>query len=1108
MPRAVRFFDWPAMISAGLPRYMWLNHINYRAARRLCAWFVLCLALFTYLLTIEPTASYWDCPEYVAVAVGLQPGHPPGNPLWMLVARFFINFAPAPEYRALAVNVMSAVCGALTVMLLFLTIEIFARRLLRPVSRHTSIVCLGSAMVGALAFCWSDSFWFSAVEAEVYAFSSLCTALLFWLALVYYEKRHEPHSDRYLILLAYLTGLTIGVHELNLLCIPALMLVVAYGLRRRLHWWQVLFTLLAGLAGIALVLYGIIPGFIALAQRVELLCVNTWGWSFNSGLLLTWVVVTVLLAGGAVWASAIQYSRHPRLLRVLRVGLWSVFMVLLGFSCYALIIIRSAAGPPLDTGHPADIFAFDNYFSREQYGKAPLLYGAPFTAQPMRLLEIENGDTILSRYALRHIGSNYVQGVVGMPPHVAGVYATPEQTERNRSLQARGGDFYHLSSHNYEREYPPELNMWFPRMHSHGESDITGYLNWIDADYEDMYEPDHITLAVDSAGNPVRLPYGSSSVDSRQVRPTYWQNTKYFLLYQCVYMYWRYFMWNYVGRQNDYYGHGEPDAGNFITGVDALDCLMLDVAAEAPANAGRGNKARNVYFALPLILGIAGLIYQVRCGSRGRRQALLITTLFVLTGIAIVVYLNQGPVQARDRDYAFLGSWYAFSIWLGLGTLAVYSILRRIIKHRPRLTAYLSVGLSMCVPLQTLSQTYDDHDRSGRTVTRDMAHNMLSSVGEQAIIIASQDNNIFPLWYMTEAEEYRTDVRIISAPYMSMGWYPDQWLRPMRKSRPVEMTAPRGLLVSDALSFISLGRDTTWTPAVEALKTLYTEGMKSFMANPRHNYPELKTPRVFMVYGSDTVRLDLARDMNGFRVNTLYRDELLTLDILATNAASPRPRPIYWTRSVGESLFKGALKPYLERVGTLLHFNPAAPGINARATGRIALSIYRYGTQPGCLTTGRLPYFDPVASDKLDELRSALIESARMLSATGSADDARMAVQLLTKVENEMPEALVPYYAIELEPEVYGVRRVPRYADPGLMAAEAYEAAGHTLADSTLIVKGRDLREHRMEALQEIDRYCMSMREGYRKFLTYRLSNLLKVLHPIPAPDTTKTLLP
>lgn len=1079
----------------------WLYDMNYRAARRLAAWGVLCVALLTYLLTLEPTASYWDCPEYISVATGLQPGHPPGNPMWMLAARFFVNFAPGPEYRALAVNVMSAVCASLTVMLLFLTIEFFARRLLRPVTRASSLLCLGASLTGALAFCWSDSFWFSAVEAEVYAFSSLCTALLFWLSLVWYEHRREPHSDRYLILLAYLTGLTIGVHELNLLCLPALLLVVAYGMREELPRWRIAVALLAGLGAIALALYGVIPGFMALAKRVELLCVNTLGMPFNSGLLITWTLVSVTLVGAGVWLNGACWRRR-RLLRLLRVGVWSLFMMLLGFSCYALLIIRASANPPLDSGHPADIFSFSSYFARDQYGSAPLVYGAPFTAQPMRLRTVEDGDTFYSRYAVSACEPRYVRGVPGMPHAVSGYFGTREDSMRNAALQARGGDWYQVSSHTFEKRYPPELHMWFPRMHSHSEGDVTGYFNWLDTDERTMTAPGHVTLAVDEDGDPVEIPSGRSPVQRHQVRPTYLQNLQYFTMYQCAYMYWRYFMWNFVGRQNDYTGHGEPDAGNFITGIDALDCLMLDVAAEAPANVGKGNKGRNVYFALPLILGLMGLGWQLCQGKRGRRQALLIAVLFILTGIAIVVYLNQGPVQARDRDYSFLGSWYAFCIWIGLGTLCVWSLVRICLPRHPRLQTYLSAGLALCVPVQMLSQTWDDHDRSGRTVTRDMAYNMISSVGNQAVIFSSQDNNIFPLWFATEAEGLRPDVRVISAPYMSLSWYPGQWLMPMRESRPLAMTAPRGLLASDMLGFVKMGSDTTWTLATEALRRLYSQGICDYMADPSQSYPLLETPRVYFVMEGDTVRIDLGRGASGRRFTLLDAGELLTLDIMATNAESPHPRPLYWTRPLGEEMFGGQLKPYLERIGTLQRLNPANPGLNARETARLALTAWRFGTRPGVLEGGKEPYFDPVAAHNLALFRSSLIESAKALSESGSRAEALMALTLLEKIERKIPATMVPYEAIPLEPEVFGLHRVPRYADEGLMAADTYLAIAATLDRPDLRGRGEALRENRLEELRAIDRYRNSLRESYRPFVTYRLEYLLYVLHPLPAPDT------
>lgn len=1081
-----------------------LGKMSYRTAKRLCAWGVLIVALLTYLLTLEPTASYWDCPEYISVAYGLQPGHPPGNPMWMLVARFFINFAPSTEYVALSVNVMSAVCSALTILLLFLTLEFFASRLLHSASRSAHALCIGASATGALAFCWSDSFWFSAVEAEVYAFSSLCTALLFWLSLVWYKHRHEPHSDRYLILLAYLTGVTLGVHELNLLCLPALLLVVAYGYKERLKWWQVVCVLFLGLVAIAAVLYGIIPGFIALAKVMELWCVNTLGMRFNSGLLITWISVLVLLGGTSLYLHYIKW-RHKRLLRICRLAVWSVLMVFIGFSCYAVVIIRAAANPTLDTGHPADIFAFEAYFNRDQYGTAPLIYGAPFTAPTQRQRTINaNGDTTYSRYALKKRNPIYVRGMEGMPPIASGVFHNSKDSAENARLHARGKDWYRINSYGFEKKYPPELDMWFPRLHSHSGSDITGYYNWLNCTDEDMYHPDKVTMAVDENGNPVNVPPNKIPGTDMLVRPTYMQNFQFFIVYQCAYMYWRYFLWNFVGRQNDYTGHGEPDAGNFITGIDAIDCLMLDVSADAPANAGKENKGRNVYFALPLILGIIGLIYQIRQGRPGRRQALVITMLFLLTGMAIVVYLNQGPVQARDRDYAFLGSWYAFCIWIGVGTLGLYSMLCRLLKRHNRTAVIISIILALCVPLQMLSQTYDDHDRSGRTVARDMPYNMLVSVEPQAIIFTSQDNNIFPLWYMTEVEGIRPDVRIISTPYISLTWYPTQWAMPVRDSKPIEMTAPTSLLCTDILNYVRLGSDSTWTPAVQALRTLYTDGIRDFTASSQSDYPILKTPRVFFTMGNDTIRINLSTDRDGLSYSLLDYYSLIMLDILATNASSENPRPIYWTHPLDTELFHGQLEPYMEEIGTLSRLNPASPGFNARRTAQLALNEYRYGTSPGVLESGRIPYFDPVSAHKMAALRTSLLKSADKLSESNNAEDSRIALALLEKIEKMIPEKMIPYEAFDIEPIKAGRVRIPRYEDEGLLTAKIYLKLATTLADPGLKTKGEELQQRRTRELHDIKKYRNSLRPSYRPFVTYRLEHMLYVLDPPPIPDSLR----
>ncbi|MBP3299335.1 MAG: DUF2723 domain-containing protein [Muribaculaceae bacterium] len=1064
------------------------KYILERTYRKLSFWIgmvVLAVGLLTYMLTLEPTASYWDCPEYIAVATGMQPGHPPGNPVWMLAARFFINFSPAPQYDALAVNILSGVCSALTVWILYLTILWMARRLIIREERITAdkaLISIGAAGAGALVFCWSDTFWFSAVEAEVYAFSSLCTALLFRLALVWYDRRREPHSDRWLILIAYLTGLSLGVHELNLLCLPAIAAVVIFGLYPRPGAARLTAGILLSLGAVALVLYGLIPGFMALAKAMELWCVNGAGLPFNSGLLLAWILVMGFLIAGAIRLPGCGLS--PRLARAVSVCLWSAAMLLLGFSSYAVIIIRANANPPLNTGNPSDIFAFANYFSREQYGKSPLLYGAPFTAEPLRERSWTTDSAgsrqpQFSRYRLTGHKAVYTRGAAAMPPTPRSQFATKEDSAENARLQRRGGDRYLIKEYTFRLAYQPELDMVLPRMHSHASDDVEGYYNWLGATEDDMYHPDSVTRAVDSLGNPVSVPGAEKWAAKPAFRPTYLQNLQYLTVYQCGFMYWRYFLWNFAGRQNDVSGHGEPDAGNFVTGIAPLDRAMLDNTSGAPAPDGRDNPGHNVYYFLPLLLGILGIAAQMRAGHEGRRQALAVTMLFLLTGIAIVLYLNQGPVQARDRDYAFAGSFYAFAIWAGLGAIPLCHWMQRLIR-RPLAGAAAGTLLSLAVPLQMLSQTADDHDRSGRTATPDMARDMLAAMSRDAIFFATDDNSIFPAWYMQETEGYRTDIRAISTPYLNSAWYHSQLVSHMRESSPIPLTLPREMLPLLRSPYISLrDSDLNWTPALPALRRLYTS-----LPDVRHDaYPVISTPRLFFTLGADTVFIDLRKADSGSLSRFCNIGSLLTVDMLATSAASPRPRDFYWTVSGGMLALGGQLKDKMEQIGNVSRLNPANPGLNADATGHLALDSYRYG---GAGNPSR-PYFDPVAAHQVSLLRRAILQSALILSERDNRHDALTARRLLEKCEAEMPARTVPYEGF------YDYDR-NHYTDEGLITAETWQRIGATLSDPSLSAKGDRLLAGRRDYLRCLAAFRDAMRPAYRPYITTRVDQQIQAL--------------
>lgn len=1105
------------------------------SARRLhlaLGWGILLVSLLTYLITLEPTISYWDCPEYVACAYGVQPGHPPGNPMWMLAARFFINFAPDISYVPLMVNALSAVCSALTVLLTFLATVILADGLLQstPCVKGVEATRIwlreGAGAVAAFALCWSDTFWFSAVEAEVYAFSALTTALLFWLALVWSRNASRPHSDRLLIALAYLLGVSIGVHELNLLCLPCLLLIVAFTRRGSLRPRSILWIMLVSVVTIALVLYGLIPGFTFLASRMELLCVNVLGMPYNSGTLIWWILVFCLLGAavaslndrgsrkrmivssvlfilatgcsglfffsGNVWVGVgltllsgawpLMQALAGRLnVRRIRIVLWSLGMVLLGFSSYAAVIIRASANPPLNTCAPADIFAFQRYFSREQYGKSPLVYGAPFTARPLRMRSwTVNADSSrtpqYNLYRLVKPREHVTRIIPGMPTAPRSAFATAADSARNAAL-IPGGHGYVTHKYNYDVDYPPEVCMWFPRMHSHAPYDVSGYAGWSGADTSSMLVVENPTLAVDSAGRRVEVP---ASLKTRVMRPTYMQNLRYFAVYQVSYMYWRYFLWNFVGRQNDYTGRGEPDCGNFITGFAPLDTAMLDDIEEAPSEMADGNKGRNVYYFLPLLLGLLGIVAQCRSGVKGRRQALVLLVLFIVTGIAIVFYLNQGPGQARDRDYSFAGSFYAWCMWMGLGVIGLWRLLRSLSPSKGAWCAVAAPLLALCVPLQMLSQTADDHDRSHRTVARDLALNQLVSLKPRAIIFAAEDNYLFPLIYLQQVERQRPDVRMVSMPYLVTDWYASQLRLPLRDSSRLELTVPPGLVEASYLSNVALGDDMEWTEALPALKSLY----RAALNHKGRSFLTLPTPRLFIDMDGDTVRIDLSKTATG-RTSFTHADDLLALDLIATNAASSRPRPIYVVTGVNNSLLGGQLSPWLSQTGTVSELNPKAPRRDAATTARMAMYRWHYGGaghKP-------VPYFDPVAAHNFSVHRRTVIQAAIDLATDPST--APRAVHLLEVIEREMPPQAAPYEA------------VPRHDNPtaytteGLMLARAWRLAGETLDREEYTRHAAKLRAAELLRLRQYRKWADKLRPSYKSYVSYRVEHLLDALDSV-----------
>ena len=706
-----------------------MDNRKFNLWSRITAAAVFVISAFTYLMTIEPSASFWDCGEFIASSYKLEVGHPPGNPVFQLFARFFTIFTDG-AHAAIAVNVMSALCSALTIFLLYLTIVFLAKRVVKPSADGTypvsrAIAIYGSGAVGALAYCFSDTFWFSAVEGEVYAMSSLFTALVFWAMTKWYDQAGTKYANRWIVLISFLMGLSIGVHLLNLLTIPCLVFLFYYKKREDGHYsfWEYVKIFLISCVILALVLFGIIPYLPKLAAYTDLFFVNVLGLPFNTGAAVFMVVLLALCFWG-LFATL----RHKKVF-------WNTVLlcfttVVIGFSVFSIMIIRSSVKTPTNEYQPDNPFTLIRYLSREQYGTKPLLYGQYFGA-PLEAIDQSEYWTPL--------GDKYIHAD-GQPVPV----------------------------------YAPEGKMLFPRMWD-GNQDS----------YVQFYS------AYVTKGKPV------AGADYK--KPTFGENMRFFFDYQLNWMYWRYFMWNFAGRQNEIHSPSPGDLfiGNWESGIGFIDKARLGDQSNAPAYL-KDNKGKNHYYMLPLLLGIIGIFFQF---ARDKRGSWLTFLLFFMTGIAIVIYLNQQPYQVRERDYAYAGSFYAFSIWIGLAVLALYSWIEDLISSRTgtasgcaeasgnKYVAAASAVSLLClgVPALMAQQNWDDHDRSHRKTAVEMAENYLNSVGQDGILVTHGDNDTFPLWYAQEVEGIRTDVRICNTSLLGTDWHIDQMKYAVNESKPLDL---------------------------------------------------------------------------------------------------------------------------------------------------------------------------------------------------------------------------------------------------------------------------------------------------------------------------------
>ncbi|MDY4557790.1 MAG: DUF2723 domain-containing protein [Alloprevotella sp.] len=997
---------------------------QYKLVNNLLGWITFAIAAFTYCMTVEPTASFWDCPEFITTAYKLEVGHPPGAPFFMLTGNFFTQFTDDPSKVAFCVNIMSALLSALCILFLFWTITHLARMLLIDDGKVTTwtqtLLIMGCGLTGALAYTWSDTFWFSAVEGEVYAYSSMFTALVFWLILKWEEHADEPHSDRWLVLIFYLTGLSIGVHLLNLLCLPAIALVYYYKRKPDANLKGSLVALAISMLLVAAVLYGVVPGIVKVGGWFEWFFVNDLGMPFNTGVII-YIIVLIAVVLAAIWSTTTHNRNRTTLLyglsvallgipfmghgalsivlglvmlgvlgfvlqlkdkngnyvlrkRFLNTSLLCMLMLMIGYSSYAVIVIRSTQNTPMDQNSPEDIFTLGSYMSREQYGSYPLFKGEAYCSQEQA----------------------YSAGAIE--------YKRSMRTQRREKADANEPDRYEEIEETTGVKYPGGLTMLFPRMWSAGHAGK--YEQWMGS--------------IDMRPVVFTTPEGYEMTGEM---PTQWENLRFFLSYQVNFMYWRYFMWNFAGRQNDLQSQGELEHGNWITGFSFIDNALYGDQSLLPQSL-RENKGHNVFYCLPLLLGLIGLFWQAYRGEKGIRQFWVVFFLFFMTGLAIVLYLNQTPSQPRERDYAYAGSFYAFAIWIGLGVAAIAKGLEKILKQKPAIAAALASFIGILVPLQMVSQTWDDHDRSDRFACRDFGLNYLNTLPAKGnpIIFTNGDNDTFPLWYNQEVEGNRTDARVCNLSYLQTDWYTDQMRRPAYDSPALPITWERFYYVDNGKHTYypikpegreELDRIKKENPNVDPYEMSYI--IDHYAKKERGGYIPTDSVVIsvnkqaviesgmFLPLGPENIPDKMVISLrNAYeKQGGLYRSDLMIYEMLAH---ADWKRPMYMSVTLGAGNYAG-LENYLVLEGLAYRITPFDFGgmgmIDSDTMYRNMMTRFKYGAvnTPGI-------YLDETVMRMCQTHRRMFLMLANSLLQKGEKDKA---TKVLQKCLKELPSTTVPY---------------------------------------------------------------------------------------------------
>ncbi len=942
--------------------------MNFKLINRVTGWTVFAVASLVYLFTIEPTASFWDCGEFIASAYKLEVGHPPGAPFFMLLGRLFSMFVPV-EYAATSINVLSALSSSFTILFLYWSITAIAKRFVKGQewTQGNLIAVIGSGVVGAMAYTFSDSFWFSAVEGEVYAMSSLFTAMVFWAILRWEEIADEPQSDRWLVLIAYLMGISIGVHLLNLLCIPAIAFVY-YFRKYKTTQKGIIRTALASLVILGFVQSGIIPGTVKLASKFELIFVNGMGLPFNTGLFIYILILIGLLTYGIMWTIKKQKT-------IWNTAVLCVTVILVGYSSFGIVMIRSAANPPMDENNPENVFTLLSYLNREQYGDRPLLHGQYWMA-PLDPTEsrVDGKPTYTKAYLVKQ-GNVTVRSYIN--PFEADQFIA---SQNNPQLTVEEEYIVSQDGKGSKYKYADEFCSVFPRMYSSQPNHIRAYKQW-----------------TNFKGNPIRFNDGRES--KIIYKPKFFsENLAFFFKYQIDWMYMRYFLWNFSGRQNDIQGHGNLLDGNYITGINFIDSERLGDQSALP-DQRENNKGHNKFFLIPLILGIIGLVYQF---FKDVRYWSVVMMLFLLTGLAIVVYLNQYPFQPRERDYAYAGSFYAFAFWIGLAVFAIYDLARNATTKELTKIAGASLGLGvfmylaestfgnshaisysvmfiaavgllmiginyliyqgsknqmvaaslatimgLTAPFLMAKDGWDDHSRAKRSTGVDFAKNYLNSCAPNAILFTNGDNDTFPLWYVQEVEGFRTDVRVVNLSLLNTDWYVNQMLRKAYDSDPVPFGVEERQIRQGTRDFLLLDDRANPNGKPVDIKRLVDFALDDSKKVPvgsgeRVSYLpskvfSLKVDKEKVVANGTVAVEDTAQIVDEvvwkLNKNVVYKNQFMQLALLANFNWD---RPMYFAVTTGADAYCG-LEEYFQLEGLAYRLVPIRTprGPNPNVSGRI-----------------------------------------------------------------------------------------------------------------------------------------------------------------------------